>query len=321
MNIYTLTLNPSVDYSFYVPSIKFDDINRITHQRIDPGGKGVNIARMLLKLGEKSIPITFCTKDNSNIYPKILEKEGLIPIYIKIKEKIRNVYNFISEKGEILRFNEKGPKISYEEKKQLFKKIMCLDYKKGDIIAISGSLPSGFKKDTYKVILNKLKKFQLITFVDADGDVLKYAVESSPYIIKPNLWELERCIGEKIKNGRKLVSVIGNLLNKNISIIILTLGEKGTFVFTKEQILYGNVPKVKVKSSVGCGDAFIAGFLFSLKNNKNLKDCLKCAIACGTGKTKQEGTKMPDKKEVMGIYNKTTILDVDYEWVLKNFVP
>jgi len=95
-NIYTLTLNPSVDYSFYVPTIKFDDINRIIYQRVDPGGKGNNISRMLKNLGDSPVPITFLTK-GKNVYKNLLEKEEVRPVYIEIKEKIRNFYNFISE--------------------------------------------------------------------------------------------------------------------------------------------------------------------------------------------------------------------------------
>jgi len=315
-NIYTLTLNPSIDYSFYIPSIKFDDINRIVKSRIDPGGKGINITRMLFKLGDKSIPITFHT-DKDNIYKNLLEKEGIKPFYIKIKGRIRNIYNFISDDGKILRFNEKGPEISQKEKGIFFNQIKNLSLKKGDIFVISGSLPDGFEKNTYRKIVEIVKKADVITFVDADGEILKEAIKGCPYIIKPNLWELERATGEKVKDGEKLIGVIKDLFGKNIEIVILTLGEKGAIIFKKGKILYGKAEKVKVKSTVGCGDAFVAGFLYNFKRGKKMSECLSLAVACGTAKAKEEGTKMPEKEDVLKIMKKVKVKEVNKEWILK----
>jgi len=89
-------------------------------------------------------------------------------------------------------------------------------------------------------------------------------------------------------------------------------------LFKKGEILYGKGKKVKVKSTIGCGDAFVAGFLFSFKRNKNLNECLRYAIACGTGKVKKEGTKMPERKEIIKILNNTSVFPVNYEWICKN---
>ncbi len=315
-NIYTLTLNPSIDYSFYIPSIKFDDINRIVKSRIDPGGKGINITRMLSKLGDESIPITLFT-DKDNIYKNLLEKERIEPFYIKIKGRIRNIYNFVSYDGKVLRFNEKGPKISRKEKELFFSQIKNLSLKKGDIFVISGSLPDGFEEKTYRKIVEIVKKSNVITFVDADGEILKEAIKGGPYIIKPNLWELERATGEKIKNGKKLIKVINSLFDKNIGIIILTLGENGAIIFEKGKIIYGRAEKVKVKSTVGCGDAFVAGFLYNFKRGKEISECLSLAVACGTAKAKEEGTKMPEKEDVLKIMKKVKVKEVNEEWVLK----
>jgi len=315
-NIYTLTLNPSIDYSFYIPFIRFDDINRIVKSRVDPGGKGINISRMLSKLGDKSISITFLT-DRDNIYKNLLEKEGIKPFYIKIKGRIRNIYNFISDDGKILRFNEKGPKIFRKEKEIFFREIKSLNFKKGDIFVISGSLPDGFERKTYRKIVEIVKKSDVVTFIDADGEILKEAIKGIPYIIKPNLWELERATEEKIKDGKKLIGVVNSLFDKNIGIIILTLGEKGAIIFDRKKILYGRAEKVKVKSTVGCGDAFIAGFLYNFKRGEKMSECLSLAVACGTAKAKEEGTKMPEKEDVLKIMKKVKVKVVNKEWILK----
>lgn len=298
--------------------MKFDDINRIKYSKVDPGGKGINISRMLIKLGEKSIPLTFITSGKNNLYRNLLKKEKIIPVYVEIKGEIRKIYNFISEKGDILRFNEKGPEISKAEKNSLFKKIKKLPLKKQDIFAISGSLPEGLDKKTYKEIIKDVKKNTDLIFVDADGDILKETIKSSPYIIKPNLWELERTTGEKIKNGKKLIKVVRSLLNKKISIILLTLGEKGAILFKKDKIIYGRPPEVKVKSTVGCGDAFVAGFLLKFKKENSMENCLKYAVACGTAKATKEGTEMPSKNLVEKIHRKTEVKIITRKWLFSH---
>lgn len=316
--IYTLTLNPSVDYSFYVKDIKFDDINRIEYQKVHPGGKGVNIARMLFKLDEKPVPVTFLSRERSKIYNSLLKKEGLRPVFIKIEDEIRNVYNFVSKRGEILRFNEKGPKIKKEEKASLFEKIERLNLKSNDIFAISGSIPDGFEKDIYRKIVERLKKLSVTTVIDADGEILRHAIEASPSIIKPNLWELERATGKKIKNGKELIEIVSGILKKGIMAVIITLGEKGAILFSENKKFYGKGPRVRIKSSVGCGDAFVAGFLYNFKRVRDYADCLKLAVACGTAKVECEWTEMPDRKKVELIYKKTTVFEVDSDWILHN---
>jgi len=299
--IYTISLNSSIDFSFYLKDIVFEDVNRIEKVRIDPGGKGMNISRMLNKLGEKSIPITFIGKNNGRFYKDLLKKEKIeFIIPVEISGNLRNIYNFIAEK-KVLRFNEKGPKIKKEELKKFWKILTNLKFKEGDFLVMSGSIPPGIKKNIYGEIIKKTRKFGLYTFVDADGDILKEAIKEKPFLIKPNIDEIERCMNIKIESFEKLKDVCNHLINSGISIIIVTLGEKGAILFTKEKIIYGKPPIVNFKSSIGCGDAFLAGFLYKLKRGKSYEECFKFAIACGAGKAEEEGTKMPFLSKIIKI--------------------
>jgi 1-phosphofructokinase family hexose kinase len=304
--IYTISLNSSIDYSFYLKEIVDEDVNRIEKIRIDPGGKGMNIARMLSKLGEKAIAITFLSKKNGKFYKNLIarEKIKIIPIYIN--ENLRNIYNFISEK-RILRFNEKGPLISEKEIRKFWNILSSLKFKKGDFIVMSGSIPPGIKNNFYAEIIKTVRKFDVFPVVDADGKVLKESIKEKPFLIKPNLEELERCVETKIKNFRTLKNICISLINSGISIIIVTLGKNGAILFTKDKLLYSKPPEVNFKSSIGCGDAFLSGFLYELKRGKSYEECLKFAVACGTGKVEEEGTKMPSISRVKKILKYTII--------------
>ena len=296
--IYTISLNSSIDFNFYLKDIVFEDVNRIEKIRVDPGGKGINITRMLKKLGEKTIPITFIGKRNGKFYKELLKKEKIkFIISIKISEDLRNIYNFIAEK-KVLRFNENGPKIKREELKKFWEVLLNLKFKKGDFLVMSGSIPPGIKKNIYGEIIKKTKKFDIYTVVDADGEILKEAIKEKPFLIKPNINELQRCINKKIESFGELKNICYNLINLGISIILVTLGKNGAILFTKEKIIYGKPPEINFKSSIGCGDAFLAGFLYKFKRNESYENCLKFAVACGASKAEEEGTKMPSISKI-----------------------
>lgn len=311
-DIYTICLNPSIDYSFYIENIVFDDINRIKKSRVDIGGKGINISKMLNNLDKKTTVITLIGGENGNKIKEFLKEKKIKHKFFNVEGNVRNIFNFFTPE-KTLRFNESGPKIKKEEKEEFFHLLENIKFKSGDMVVMSGSIPPGFEKNTYRRIVEKVKKYGVIPVVDADGEVLRESIKGIPEIIKANLWEIERATGKKIKKFSTLKNCILKLIEKGIRIIIITFGEKGAILFTRDKFFYCKVPKVKLKSSVGCGDAFLAGFLYKYSENNPLADCLKFACACGTAKAGKEGTEMPEKREIMEIYKKMV-------WKVKSLV-
>lgn len=303
--IYCISLNPSIDYTFYLDNIVDEDVNRINEITIHPGGKGMNVSRMLKKLGEDVFPITFISK-KENTYKGLLEKENINFIPIEIDGKERNIYNFISKK-RVLRFNEKGPEIKKVELKKFFKVLSNLKLKKDDIIVMSGSIPPGITKDIYAKIIKIVKKYGIFTVVDADGEILRESIKEKPFIIKPNLKELERCFNTKIENFEKIQKICSYLIKIGISIVLITNGQNGALLFTKNEIIYSKPPKVIFKSNIGCGDAFLSGFLYKFKKGENNLESLKFAVASGSAKAEEEGTKMPSYSKIKKMLKKVRI--------------
>jgi 1-phosphofructokinase len=194
--IYTLSFNSSVDYTFYLQSFKFDDINRVEKSRMDAGGKGLNVARMLHVFGCPCEAITFLGGPNGITLKNLLETEKILFEYIPIKGNIRSIFNFIA--GEkVLRINEKGPLISKKEQDTALKCIYSLNLSAGNIVSISGSIPPGIKKTVYRDIIKIIRTKGGIAAVDADGELLAEGIKAKPHIIKPNLWELSRLPAKK----------------------------------------------------------------------------------------------------------------------------
>ncbi len=298
--IYTVSLNCSIDFTFYLKNIVEEDVNRIEKIRVDPGGKGVNVTRMLKKLNENSLVITFLGKNNGNFYKNLLEKEKINFIPIEIDGDIRKIYNFISPE-KVLRFNEKGPEIKKNELKNFWNILLNINFKKNDFIVMSGSIPPGIKKNIYAEIIKKTRNYGTLGVVDADGDVLREAIKERPFIIKPNLKELERCFNAKIESFEKFKNICSYLINNGVSILLITNGKYGAILFTKEKIIYSRPPEIQFKSSIGCGDAFLAGFLYKFKRNRNYIESLKFAVAVGSAKAEEEGTKMPSVSKIKKI--------------------
>ncbi len=309
-SFYTISLNSSIDYSFYLSAdIVYDDINRIKESRIDAGGKGLNVARMLTELGCSCTALTFIGGETGEKLKLLLESEGVQYLYVNTKGSVRNVYNFFS-KGRVLRFNETGSHISCTEKKNFFALFDNIHFRTGDILLISGSLPPGVEKDIYRKIIEAGKKKGLYTVLDTDGEALSEGIKALPDVIKPNIWEIERIAGQRISSSSVLSEVLEDLVKKGISTVALTLGDKGALFFSREYLLYASVPQVKVESTVGCGDAFIGGFLYGLYKKKSACECLKWAAASGTAKATMKGTLMPGKKEIRKIIEKVKVSNV-----------
>ncbi len=305
--IYTISLNSSIDYTFYLSRIRYDDINRIEEKRIDAGGKGLNVARMLSVLKCECETLTFLGGSNGNLLKKLLDEEKIRYRYVSIKGNVRSVFNFFAGKNNVLRFNEQGPNISKREERAFFRLIDDIKFSKEDIISISGSLPPGLNESIYRNLIEKVNKRGVKTVLDADGEVLREGIAGKPDIIKPNLWEFERISGVAIRSFTILGKVLKNILNGGVSTILLTLGEKGAILFSQNKFLYASAPTVRVLSTIGCGDAFLAGFLYCFSRGETPERSLQMAVAAGTAKVLQKGTSMPERKDVMSIFPRVKI--------------
>ncbi len=306
-DIYTISLNPSIDYSFMLgEDIVYDDINRIKESRTDPGGKGLNVARMLSGLGCRCTALALLGGENGDRLKSLLERENIRYRHVEIKGNSRSVYNFFS--GEkVLRFNQAGPRISNLEKRMFFGLLEEIPFGIGDMLSISGSLPRGLSVSTYRKIIEKSRGKGVYTVLDADGEALSEGIMAAPDVIKPNMWEFERIAGEPVSSYQAFLKTAEGIINRGISTILLTLGSRGALLFSRETLLYSSISKVRVESTVGCGDAFLAGFLHGVCRGFKMEECLKWASASGTAKACVKGTLMPEKKEIARVLEKVKV--------------
>ncbi len=306
--IYTLCLNPSLDKSVIIKKILFDDINRIARFQEDPGGKGINVSRVISFLGGATLALGFSGGTTGKRIEELLSKKKVRFSFTKIKKETRLILNIFEERTKkTIRLNEQGPKVKKEDIKKLLSFIFSLPYQKNDYFVCSGSPTKGISSDIYQKIIKKLNKIGVRTVLDSDNKPLELGIKSAPFLIKPNLWELSRLFKKNVQTVHEIILASKNLLKKGIKIVIISLGEKGAILVSKECIFSAIPQQIKVKSTIGSGDALLAGFLFSLTHGKDLKDALKFGVALGTATCLQPGTAICQNSDIPEILKKVKV--------------
>lgn len=276
--IYTLTLNPSVDYIVELEGFQLGELNRTTKEAKFPGGKGINVSRVLKELGIKSKALGFNGGFTGKYIDEYLQNEEIATDFVKVREDSR--INIKLKTGQETEINAKGPKISDEDFLQLEEKIKGLTNE--DLLVLAGSIPSSLPKTTYEDLVKVCKQNNVQFVVDAEGDLLKKVLAYQPFLIKPNQHELEDLFSATISTCEEVVPYAKKLLEMGAKNVIVSLAGDGAVFVNDEMALIAEVPKGTVKNSVGAGDSMVAGFLAQYQIAGNMKEAFRYSIASGS---------------------------------------
>lgn len=276
--IYTLTLNPSVDYIVNVDNVVLGKLNRTTAEAKFPGGKGINVSRLLSSMGVKSIATGYLGGFTGTYVKEYLNREGIETTFVEIEEDTRiNIKLKSSEETEI---NGQGPAITTENLQQLKNQIRELTNQ--DILVLAGSIPSKLPNTIYEELVQVCHETGASFVVDAEGSILKKVLPFQPFLIKPNHHELGQFFGKEISTCEEALYYGKKLVELGAKNVIVSLAEKGAVLINKEVTLIATVPKGELKSSVGAGDSMVAAFLAKSLNNGDLKEAFRYSVASGS---------------------------------------
>jgi 1-phosphofructokinase len=276
--IYTLTLNPSVDYIVELEGFQLGELNRTTKEAKFPGGKGINVSRVLKELGIKSKALGFNGGFTGKYIDEYLQNEDIATDFVKVMEDSR--INIKLKTGQETEINAKGPKISDEDFLELKEKIKGLTNE--DLLVLAGSIPSSLPKTTYEELVKICKQSNVQFVVDAEGDLLKKVLTYHPFLIKPNQHELEELFSTTISTCEEVVPFAKKLLEMGAKNVIVSLAGDGAVFVNHELALIADVPKGTVKNSVGAGDSMVAGFLAQFQISRDIKEAFRFSIASGS---------------------------------------
>lgn len=276
--IYTITLNPSIDYIMRVNNLTIGKTNRSIEEYKFPGGKGINVSRILHRLDISSIVLGFLGGFTGAFIQNALENEGISCDFTKIKEDTRiNVKLKEQSESEI---NASGPQISEEEQALFLDKIAQLS--KQDFVVLSGSLPSSLSPDFYQEVICQLHKQEVSFVLDTTGKQLLDNLVFQPFLIKPNKDELEELIDARLQTLEEIINAATVLLERGAQNVLVSLGAEGAVLVHPTGTIHLPAPKGIVKNSVGAGDSMVAGFIGAYTQEADLKSALKLGIACGS---------------------------------------
>lgn len=276
--IFTCTLNPSIDYVVEIDDVELGSLNRANKTAFYPGGKGINVSRVLKRLEVTTTVLGFVGGFTGEFIRNYLKEEGVIQDFTLVNEPTRvNVKLKSSVETEI---NGHGAAISEEKQLELFEKIAALT--KQDYFILAGSLPPTISADFYQKIVAKCNENKVRFIVDTSGEALAGILKYQPFLIKPNQHELGDLFNVEISSVKDAIKYGRKLLENGPENVIVSLGGEGALFLNKEISAYANVPKGQLKNSVGAGDSLVAGFIASYVENKNFLEAFKYGIAAGS---------------------------------------
>jgi 1-phosphofructokinase/tagatose 6-phosphate kinase len=299
--IITVTLNAAIDKSLSVPNFRLGRRHRTVEQRTMPGGKGVNVARTLKTLGQPVIATGFAGGATGTRIVEQLTEESILNDFVRIREESRtNTAVHDPTSGETTEINERGPAVSANEVALFRDKLLYLA-RGADVVVFAGSLPRGVDAAIYADLAKDLRKLDVQTVIDADGEPMRLAVRAEPDVISPNVLEAEELVGHEFNDDEDRLIAVREMVELGAREAIMTLPDgcvASVLVDGVAALHQVRLSPREAVAAVGAGDAFLAGFVASRYTGADPAECLRFGVACGAESTQRLGAGLIDPREV-----------------------
>jgi 1-phosphofructokinase family hexose kinase len=312
--IITVTLNTAIDKTLSVPNFRLGRRHRSVEQTTMPGGKGVNIARAVKRLGRPVIATGFAGGSTGTRIVEQLTQESILTDFVRIREESRtNTAVLDPTSGEQTEINERGPTVTAAELELFEDKLLYLA-QGAQMCVFAGSLPRGVEADVYARLIREMRRLGVVTIVDTDGDPLRQAVRAEPTVVSPNMLEAEELVGHEFNDEEDHIVAIREMTELGPREAIMTLPD-GCFarvLVDGSPVLYRvRVEPQEPRAAVGSGDAFLAGYVAARYSQSTPADCLRYAVACGAESTQHFGAGVVDAQRVERLLGEVTVETVD----------
>ena len=257
--VYTVTFNPALDYVVRMADFRSGGINRTEREEVQFGGKGINVSTVLRNLGIENVALGFLAGFTGQALERGLRDSGIQTDFIWLPEGLTRI-NVKIKAGAETEINGRGPAIPAAALEELFHKLDRLQT--GDVLDLSGSIPTSLPDDIYQKILAQLEGRGILTVVDATRDLLCAVLPYRPFLIKPNNHELGEIFGKTLTTDQEIVDCARQLQEKGARNVLVSMAGDGSLLLDETGGVHKlGVPRGKVLNSVGAGDSMVAGFL------------------------------------------------------------
>ena len=297
--VYTVTLNPALDYVMKLKNLRTDDINRTDGEEIYYGGKGINVSVILTQLGIPNTALGFLGGFTGKKLEEMLKNDNISCDFNYLKNGDTRINVKIKADKEI-DLNACGPEITKEDMQSFLKKLDGI--KSGDYLILAGSIPNTLPDDIYEQILERVGDRNINCVVDATGDLLKNVLKYRPFLIKPNHHELGDLFSVQIKSDDDIVKYSKKLQEMGAKNVLVSMAKDGAMLTDENGCVHkiGNA-KGKLINSVGCGDSMVAGFTAGYIKTADYSYALRLGSACGNATAFSE--KLATREEIERVFN------------------
>lgn len=308
--IATVTLNPAIDKSVTVRGFAVGKTNRGEVDRIDAGGKGINVARALKRLGSEVCALGLVAGNNGRFILDALRAEQIPAVFVQVPGETRvNLKIHDPEKGTETELNEPGFRVGAEHLEELRRKVEA-HAPDCQVMVFSGSLPPNVPLEIFADLIRIAKARGVKCFLDTAGPALKHGLAAGPYLIKPNRWEVEEILKCALTDRRALVEAARVLISMGSEQVVISLGAEGAVGVAGRDALFAAPLAAKVRSSVGAGDTMVAAMAHAAVIGLPFRKAFRLAVAASAATVAMEGTKVADTATVRQLLPQVVLEDI-----------
>ena len=306
--ITTVCMNPSFDKTASVKALEPGELNRLRNVRVDVGGKGVNVAVVLKRLGVPVGCVGCLGERGRESFLKMIRQEDVPFDYLPMPGEVRTNLKLVDESTRtVTEFNEPGISMNQEQLEE-FLKLLKEKADGSDYVVLSGSLPEGCEEDTYQRCLKALEGKK--TVLDCAGETLLHGIKEKPFLIKPNLPEIEAIMKKELRTLRGLRDAALFLIEYGAQNVIVSMGKYGAMLVNRKDTFFAPALMVEARSTVGAVDAMIGGVLAGLSRGESLAEAFRCGVAAGAASVMTDGTQLMRRPDFEALLPKVTVQEV-----------
>ncbi len=294
--ILVVALNPSIDVEWRVEQVRWEEKNSIVSERRWPGGKGVNVARWLNHIGAKSRLLLPLGGANGKELSRGLRAWHLSAHRVPLREETRANIIVTTKEGRQLRFNPVGPCVSNQEWKQIMA-ATARQSQPARLAILSGSLAAGLRDDAYRELMAKVRTFAVRTILDCDGPAFVQGIQARPFLVKPNVHELENWFGKPLRAKKEMLKAATALSKLTQNWVLVSRGGEGALLLNSMlgKSFAAGVPPGPVVNTVGAGDAMLAGAAHAINSGLPSELWLQWGLACGSAAVREPAGVLPPR--------------------------
>ncbi len=280
VDVVTVTANPAVDQTVWVPGFRAGEVNRVVREELSPGGKGVNVAAFLAPFGLAVAATGFIGRANAALFEEFLDRRGIGSFFVPVVGVTRTGIKIVDEEaGTTTDVNFPGFAVHDGHVRPLEGIVRRLA-RPGRWVVLAGSLPRDAPVETYRRLVEVVHAAGGLVALDTSGPALAQALPAAPDLVKPNRAELEELTGRALPDRAALRSAAGELAGHGIGTVIVSLGAEGALFVRGREAVFATPPPVRVASTVGAGDAMVAGTVLGIMRGLPLDGVARLATAC-----------------------------------------